>query len=65
MRINIEIDDDLILNALQCVNVSSKRELIDLALREFSENHRRKDIRELRGKIKFRDDYHHKKLRKI
>ncbi len=44
-------------------DAKTKRELVDRALREFVENHKRKDIRELRGKIAFHPGYDYKKLR--
>ena len=63
MRTNIVLDDKLIKEAFRYTSVSTKKERIDLALREFVENHRRKDIRELRGKIKIDDKYNYKELR--
>ncbi len=63
MRTNIVLDDNLVKEAFRYASVSTKKELIDLALREFVENHRRKDIRELKGKVKIREDYNYKELR--
>lgn len=63
MRTNIVLDDKLIQEAFRYAPVTSKRELVSLALREFVENHRRRDIRELRGKIKIREDYDYKAMR--
>lgn len=63
MRTNIILDDKLVKEAFRYAHVSTKKELIDLALREFVENHRRRDIRELRGKISIRDGYDYKELR--
>ena len=63
MRTNIVLDDKLIKEAFRYTSVATKKELIDLALREFVENHRRKDIRDLKGKIKIDNKYDHKKLR--
>jgi Arc/MetJ family transcription regulator len=63
MRTNIVLDDELIEEAFRYADVTTKRELVDLALREFVENHRRKDMRELRGKITFHPGYDHKRLR--
>ncbi|MBA2534247.1 MAG: type II toxin-antitoxin system VapB family antitoxin [Rubrobacter sp.] len=63
MRTNIVLDDDLVEEAFRYANAKTKRELVDLALREFVENHKRKDIRELRGKITFHSGYDYKKLR--
>jgi Arc/MetJ family transcription regulator len=63
MRTNVVLDDQLIKEAFQYAQVSTKRELIDIALREFVANHKRRDIRSLRGKVKLREDYNYKSLR--
>ena len=64
MRTNIILDNKLVQEAFRYAPVSTKRELIDLALREFVANHKRRDVRLMRGKIKLRDDYNYKLLRK-
>ena len=64
MRTNIVIDDTLVQEAFRYTAVTTKRELIQIVLKEFVENHRRKDIRELRGKVKLSIDYDYKDLRK-
>jgi Arc/MetJ family transcription regulator len=63
MRTNIVLDEKLIKEAFRYTKVKTKKELIDLVLREFVENHRRKDVRELRGKIKIDDKYDYKESR--
>ena len=63
MLTNIVLDDELVEEAFRHSNAKTKRELVDMALREFVENHRRKDMRELRGKISFHPGYDYKKLR--
>jgi Arc/MetJ family transcription regulator len=63
MRTNIVIDDKLIKEAFRYTSVSTKKELVDIALREFIQHHRRLDLRELRGVVKIRDDYDYKALR--
>lgn len=63
MRTNIELDDGLVEQAFKHAEVSTKRDLIHLALEEFVRNHSRKDMRELRGKVTFLPDYDHKALR--
>jgi hypothetical protein len=35
----------------------------ELALREFIANHKRRDVRALREKVKLREDYNYKSLR--
>jgi len=64
MRTNIDIDDALVSEAFHYAsNVKTKKELVHLALREFVENHRRLDVRKLRGTVKIRRGYDHKRLR--
>lgn len=63
MRTNIILDEKLVQEAFRYADVSTKRDLINLALKEFVENHRRKDIREIKGKVKIDNKYDYKKLR--
>lgn len=63
MRTNIVLDDELLEEAFRHSGAKTKRELVDRALREFVENHRRKDVRELRGKALIHPDYDYKALR--
>jgi Arc/MetJ family transcription regulator len=63
MRTNIVLDDELVEEAFRHSNVRTKRELVDLALRELVANRKRRDIRELRGKVSFHPGYDYKKLR--
>jgi Arc/MetJ family transcription regulator len=63
MRTNIELDEELVQAAFQYGKVKSKRELVHLALQEFVDHHKRKDLRELRGRVNIRADYDHKALR--
>ncbi len=63
LRTNIVLDDELVEEAFKHSDAKTKRELVDLALREFVENHKRKDIRELRGEISFHPGYDYNKLR--
>ncbi len=62
-RTNIVLDQELVEEARRYARVSSTRELVDVALREFVENRRRRDLRELKGKVEIRPNYDHKKLR--
>ncbi len=63
MRTNILLDEKLVKEAFKYTDVSTKRELVDLALREFINNHKRKDVRELLGKINLNENYDYKFLR--
>ena len=65
MRTNVVLNDELVDEAFKySQTVSTKRELIEIALREYVDNRKRKNIGELRGKIKFRENYDHKAMRK-
>jgi len=63
MRTNIVLDDKLVAKALRISGLKTKKELIATALKEFVRNRSRLDIRQIKGKVKFRDGYDYKKLR--
>ncbi len=63
MRTNIELNDSLVKEAFKYSGVKTKKELIDLSLREFVENRKRKNLRDLKGKVGFAKDYNHKEMR--
>ena len=64
MRTNVVIDDRLINEGLELTKLKTKTELIKTALEELIENRKKKDLRKIKGKIKFRDDYNYKEMRK-
>ena len=65
MRTNVVLNDELVDEAFKYSRtISTKRELIEIALKEYDDNRKRKNIKELRGKIKFRENYDHKTMRK-
>jgi Arc/MetJ family transcription regulator len=51
MRTNIEIDDRLMREALRLTGVRTKREAVDLALRELVARHRQLGVLKLRGRV--------------
>ena len=63
MRTNVVLDDHLMAQAIKVSGMRTKRELIMTALKEFVQNHSRRDIRELRGKVSFSEGYDYKSLR--
>lgn len=63
MRTNIDLDEDLVETALRYAPVKTKKELVALALREYIDNHARRDLRELRGGGDIAPDYDHRPLR--
>ena len=64
MRTNIVLDDDLVKEAFKHTKAKTKKELITIALKELVKNRGKLDLRELKGKVKFRKGYDYKKLRK-
>ena len=64
MRTNVVIDDCLLEEAFSLTKIKTKKELLKTALEELIENRKRKDIREIRGKINFHEDYNYKEMRR-
>jgi Arc/MetJ family transcription regulator len=65
MRTNIILDDKLVNEAFQYSRpIFTKRELVEVALKEYVDTRKRKNIKELRGKILFSENYDHKAMRK-
>jgi len=65
MRTNIVLDDKLVDDAFKySQTISTKRELIEAALKEYVDTRKRKNIKDLRGKISFRENYDYKAMRK-
>jgi len=64
MRTNIVLNDDLVEEALKySSNISSKRELVEVALQEYVNNRKMKNLKDLKGKLLFVDDYDYKAMR--
>ncbi len=53
MRTNIVLDDKLVKEGLKLTNLKTKKDLVNLALRELVERRKRKRILELEGKVKW------------
>jgi Arc/MetJ family transcription regulator len=64
MRTNIVLDDKLVEEAFKYAeSVHTKKDLIETALKEFVRSRKIKDLRDIKGKIEFADDYDYKKMR--
>ena len=63
MRTNIVLDDDLVREAFALTGVRTKKELVHLALEELVRIRRKRDLTDLAGRIRLRDDFDHKELR--
>ena len=64
MRTNIVLDDDLVEEAFSLTGARTKRELVKLALEELIRRRRKPDLTELAGRIRLREDFDHKALRR-
>jgi Arc/MetJ family transcription regulator len=64
MRTNVVIDDHLLNEAFKLTKLKTKKELIKTALQELIENRKKMDLRKIKGKINFRDDYDYKEMRR-
>lgn len=56
MRTNIDLDETLVTRGLQLSGLRTKKDLVNMALREFIRKNDQKKILELRGKIQWQGD---------
>ncbi len=63
MRTNIVLDDDLVDEAMHFSHVKTKREVVDLALRELVARHRQRRLKRLKGRQLIDDDYDVRRVR--
>ena len=63
MRTNIIIDDETMHKAMEVSGLKTKKEVVDLALKELIATRSRKNLSELKGKITFAEGYDYKALR--
>jgi Arc/MetJ family transcription regulator len=63
MRTNIDVDDDLLDEAMTLGGLDTKRAAVNQALAEFVATRKRRDLRELFGQVEFVVGYDHKALR--
>jgi len=65
MRANMILDDELLREAFRLTGARTKRELIEMALRELVRTRGKKDLMELAGRIRLRTDFDQKRLRAL
>ena len=58
----VENENLLLEEAYNYANVKDEKELFKILLLEYINNHRQKKLSDLKGKIKFSDNYEYKKL---
>lgn len=63
MRTNIELDDDLVEEARRLTGITTKRALVEEALKVLIASRRRRSLLDLKGKISFAEGYDYLRLR--
>ena len=63
MRTNIVINEALINEAFKYTKLTTKKDIINLALKEFVENAKKLSLLDLKGKISFDESYDYKAMR--
>ncbi len=63
MKTNIDLDEELVAEAFRLTQVRTKKELVNLALKELIRSRKKLDLLDLKGKIQFAPDYDYKALR--
>ncbi len=63
MRTNIVLDDDLVDEAMRFSHAKTKREVVDLALRELVSRNRQRQLKRLKGRQLIDDDYDVRRVR--
>jgi Arc/MetJ family transcription regulator len=64
MRTNIELNDDLVQEAMRLTGAKSKREVVELGLKALVRQANKKDLFDLVGQIDFAPDFDHKETRR-
>lgn len=65
MKANVALNDELVEEAFALTGARTKKELLHLALQELVRVRRKKDLTELAGRIRLRDDFDHKLMRDL
>lgn len=63
MRTNVVLNDRLIAEAFKYSSATTKRELLDIVLKEFVDHHQRADLSQFKLQITIDPAYDYKKLR--
>jgi len=63
LRTNLEIDQDLLINAMELCDAKTVSEIIENALKELIQTRKQVNLMDIKGTIKFFDDYDYKQMR--
>lgn len=59
---NLAIDDSLLLLAQKIAGIKTKKDTVNLALKEFIQRRKQQEILSLFGEIDYADDYNYKEM---
>ena len=62
VRTNIDIDDDLLAEAMRLSGLRTKKAVVEEALRLLTKRHRQRDILDLRGKLRWEGNLEESRL---
>lgn len=62
MKNSIELNEELVKEALRLTNFKTEKELIDFALQELIRTRKKRNLLDLSGQIQFSTDYDYKTL---
>ena len=63
MATNLAIDDKILVMAQRIAGIKTKKDTVNLALKEFVQRRKQEEIISLFGKMKYEDDYDYKDMR--
>lgn len=63
MKTSIELNEELVKEALRLTKFQTEKELIDFALQELIRTRKKRNLLDLSGQIEFSTDYDYKALR--
>ncbi len=63
MATNLAIDDKLLILAQGIAGIKTKKDTVNLALKEFIQRRKQEEIIDIFGKIDFAEDYDYKQMR--
>ena len=63
MRTTVDLDDELVAKAFALTGLRTKKALLHAALKQLIRAREKRDLAQLSGRIRFRDDFNHKDLR--
>ena len=63
MATNLAIDDNLLVIAQDIAGIKTKKQTVNLALKEFVQRRKQEEIFDLFGSVEYDNDYDYKKMR--